>query len=353
VKKTKIAIACQGGGSQTAFTAGVLKSFFENDLHLKKEIVSLSGTSGGAVCAALAWYGLLKADRGDRSPIQDRIIGFWDDLTARFQPELSLDKLLVDWMRIVEKGMVPHFELSPASLLNHWSLSMMTSMLPRREFTDLKLILEEHIDFEELHSLTGPASPVLLLGAADVLTGELKIFNSRDGEIRVEAILASAAVPSLFPAVQIGGHYYWDGLFSDNPPVKELIRPRYVGGEKFPDEIWVIQINPTTCKKVPSSPSEIIDRRNEMIGNVSLMQGLEFIEVINLLLKEKGITREVLDKLGVSNAEPVEIHSIEMSEDLQDSLDYVSKLSREPAHIERLIQDGEKQGRAFLKQRAV
>ena len=32
--KTKIAIACQGGGSQTAFTAGVLASFFENKVHL-------------------------------------------------------------------------------------------------------------------------------------------------------------------------------------------------------------------------------------------------------------------------------------------------------------------------------
>ena len=50
--KQKIAIACQGGGSQTAFTAGVLSTFFEKGLHLQKQIVSVSGTSGGAVCAA-------------------------------------------------------------------------------------------------------------------------------------------------------------------------------------------------------------------------------------------------------------------------------------------------------------
>ena len=74
-------------------------------------------------------------------------------------------------------------------------------------------------------NLIRPDSPVLLLGAADVLTGELKKFNSRAGEIQVEAILASAAIPTLFPAVEIGEHYYWDGLFSDNPPVKELFRP--------------------------------------------------------------------------------------------------------------------------------
>jgi NTE family protein len=75
----------------------------------------------------------------------------------------------------------------------------------RHEFTDLRELLEKHFKFDELHSLVGPASPVLLIGAADVLRGDLKIFNSREGEICVDAILASAAVPSLFPAVQIGG----------------------------------------------------------------------------------------------------------------------------------------------------
>jgi NTE family protein len=117
----------------------------------------------------------------------------------------------------------------------------------------------------------GGSQTVLILGAADVLTGELKKFNSRKGEICVEAVLASAAVPNLFPAVKVGEHYYWDGLFSDNPPVQELIRARSVGGERTPDEVWVIQINPKTCKTVPTTPAEIVDRRNEMVGNVSLM----------------------------------------------------------------------------------
>ncbi len=30
--KPRVAIACQGGGSQTAFTAGVLKALFENKI---------------------------------------------------------------------------------------------------------------------------------------------------------------------------------------------------------------------------------------------------------------------------------------------------------------------------------
>jgi len=350
MKNTKIAIACQGGGSQTAFTAGVLKAFFENDLHHKREIVSLSGTSGGAICALLAWYGLLKAAQGDPTPIQDRIMGFWKELAARLFPELILGGFVEGWLRLLDKGLFPHYEISPASPFAQQTLALIGSMLPRPEFTDLKALLEKHVPFDEIPKLTGPASPVLLLGAAEVLTGELKKFNSREGEITVAAVLASAAVPTLFPAVQIGTNYYWDGLFSDNPPIKELIRARYVGGDKVPDEIWIIQINPTRCSKVPETTAEIIDRRNQMIGNVSLLQSVEFVEMINIFLERKALTDEALNSVGISKRDPFKIHFIRMSEDLQGSLDYVSKLTREVPHIERLHRDGEKQGLAFLRQ---
>jgi len=177
----------------------------------------------------------------------------------------------------------------------------------------------------------------------------LKKFNSRLGEIRVEAILASAAIPTLFPAVEIDGHYYWDGLFSDNPPVKELIRAVFVGGENVPDEIWVIRINPIAVESLPKTNSEIFDRRNHMEGNVSQMQSLDFVEFCNLLLREKAVDFDVLARHGFTRREPITVRFVHMSSELQSTLDYVSKLSREPSHIHRLIEDGEKQGRAFLE----
>jgi len=44
----RVAIACQGGGSHTAFTAGVLKTLLREKVeeHHDYEIVALSGTSG-------------------------------------------------------------------------------------------------------------------------------------------------------------------------------------------------------------------------------------------------------------------------------------------------------------------
>jgi len=58
MSRIKVAIACQGGGSQTAFTAGALKALTEARPQIGHEIdvVGISGTSGGAVCAALQWY---------------------------------------------------------------------------------------------------------------------------------------------------------------------------------------------------------------------------------------------------------------------------------------------------------
>jgi NTE family protein len=58
--KTRVAIACQGGGSQTAFTAGALKALCEGSVVDEVDVVSISGTSGGAICATLVWYAFAK-----------------------------------------------------------------------------------------------------------------------------------------------------------------------------------------------------------------------------------------------------------------------------------------------------
>jgi len=59
----RVAIACQGGGSHTAFTSGVLKRLLRAEESKRYEVVGLSGASGGAVCALLAWHNLLRDDR--------------------------------------------------------------------------------------------------------------------------------------------------------------------------------------------------------------------------------------------------------------------------------------------------
>jgi len=152
----------------------------------------------------------------------------------------------------------------------------------RKNFADFPGLLRKYIDFDEV-AAWGPRTqrPVLIIGAANISTGKLAKFVSANETIRLEHILASCAVPTIFPAVKIGEHAYWDGLFSDNPPVEELIRPRSVGWDNVPDEIWLIKINPTASTSVPEQADQILDRRNQMEGNVSLFHQLDHLELIN------------------------------------------------------------------------
>lgn len=358
-RKTKIAIACQGGGSQTAFTAGVLKTLFEAEVHKRYNIVGLSGTSGGAICATLAWYALAN---GDAVPWQ-RLMDFWHENTAQTPAEEAFNDYIVESMRSVSRGHVAQFNMSPSS---PYLKSMMETVASRfrPRFTDFRGLLEAHIDFDQIKKWgAGVDGPVLLLGAVNILTGKLVKFNSRDIPIRAEHILASCAVPNIFPAVEFDGGAYWDGLFSDNPPVNELIQARYMGAENLPNEIWVIKINPTGSDTVPVSPEAISDRRNELIGNVSLFQQLDMITLVNELILKNAFRGEFLKQFDVhepvripkcfadDEERPYHIPFIEMSASLQSGLDYESKIDRSAKNISALIADGERQAHEFLKQR--
>ncbi len=347
--RRRIAIACQGGGSQCAFVAGVLKTLLNADVHRRFHIVGLSGTSGGAITAALAWVGLLRQAQGDPTPIEKRILDCWHDLTAQTPIEIMLDSMCVQLVRLHESGMMPSIASSPSSPMFRLWAKMTELIVGRPEFTDLRALLVKHLDFEDLPGLVDAESPVLVLGAADVLEGTFKTFSSVYGEIGIDAVLASAAVPNLFPAVEIDGHAYWDGIFSSNPPVTAFVRKASMGQSLMPNEIWIIRVNPVHSDKVPVRPADISDRRNAMAGNLSLQHELKLIEVANVLLKERGLTDEFRARAGFDSDEPIAVRTISMSHDLIQRLDYPSKLSRNPQHIARLIADGEAQANEFLE----
>ena len=344
----RIAIACQGGGSQCAFVAGALKTLFGRGIQDRFKIVGLSGTSGGALTAALAWTGLLERARGDRTPIEDRIIACWRDLSAQTPREVLLDGVCTQMVRLAEHGLLPTIASSPSSMQFQLWARATSLMIGRQEFTDLRALLVKHIDFEALPSLVDAESPTLLLGAGDILEGSFKIFSSALGEISIDAVLASAAIPNLFPAVQLGGHAYWDGIFASNPPVISFLRAALMGKGKIPDEIWIIQVNRTKRQGIPEAPSEISDRRNDLAGNLSLQHELEVIDMVNMLLKEGALTPGFRASFGLDTTERITVRFIRMSQELQETLDYPSKMSRLPAHIDRLIADGEARATAFL-----
>lgn len=302
----RIAIACQGGGSHAAFTAGALRGLLAPEQSGRFTLVGLSGTSGGAVCAALAWSGLLA---GGAAEACRRLAAFWDELAASD----PFDRMLNDWAvwaaRLPVSAEVSPYAYAPVGE-------------PR-----LRALLARHLDLDGLPA--GRAGPALLIGAADVLSGTGGVF--RGESLTVDHVVASAAVPPLFRAVRIGEGLWWDGLFSQNPPVRELLDL-----DAKPEEIWVIRLNPRRRAAEPITSAEIADRRNELAGNLPLDHELWAIRKFNALRRE-------VPALAARYAH-VELREIEL--DLP--LDYPSKLDRSPTLLARLMERGEERARAML-----
>ena len=317
----RVAIACQGGGSHTAFTAGVLSRLLQPDVMAGHRVVGVSGTSGGAICALLAWSALIDDDPPRAA---DLLAEFWADNSASTPAE----QLLNTWM--LWAAQLSHYVVTP-------SVSPYDNYASVLAMDHLRSLLEKYIDFDRVGraaASAGAEHPMLLLGAVDVMSGEFKAFDSRAGEITPDAVLASAAIPTLFRSVRMDSGVYWDGLFSQNPPVRELL-------DTNPDEIWVIQINPKEMPAEPTSLVEIADRRNELAGNLSLLQELHFIEKIDSLID----TGEL-----VSNSyRPVTIRVIEMVRSKQSQAwGAASKLNRDPAFLDGLIEHGKARADQFV-----
>src|SRR5215213_6083538 len=320
-KSRKVAIACQGGGSHTAFTAGVIKRLLRAEELKRYEVVGLSGTSGGAVCALLAWHNLL---RGDAQGAAEALDAFWRDNSATAPHEQIINSWVL-WASSLQNFITmpvvsPYYD-------NYFSVSALE---------EFKRMLERRVDFAKAGLQPEDSYPVLLVGAVDVLSGEFRTFNSRRERITSETILASAAIPTLFRSVRPGdGGTYWDGLFSQNPPVRELT-------DEGPDEIWVVQINPKELETEPRTVVKIADRRNELSGNLSLYQELHSIEKIDQLLKE-----ELLSPDG--KYKQIVVRVIELSRSrFPQSLGTASKLNRDPRFIEDLMSHGEARAEEFL-----
>jgi len=308
----QVAIACQGGGSHTAFTAGVLDELFGADLDI--EIVGFSGTSGGAICAALAWYGREHPDYDPGTLLLD----FWAAMAANQPTQYATNAWMQGMLQLQRLG-YPVPEVSP-------------DQFPKtvREQADLRGILDDLVDFEAVPDLLEGDPPVLLLSAIDVLSGEFRLF--REDELGPETILASTAEPSLFQAVEVDGNYYWDGLFAKNPPIQAFSTTE---GVCDPDEVWVIKINPQGRDRVPKRLDGINDRRNELSGNLSLNAEAGFIQQVNEWI-EKGY---LPDRYTTTDIRRIR---------LTRKLDWHSKLDRDPQFIESLIEDGREKARAFL-----
>ena len=290
-------LALQGGGAHGAFTWGVLDRLLE-EKNLAFE--GVSATSAGAMNAAALTYGLtLGGCEGARESLFD----LWQGISqaAQYSPLQSspIDRMLKDYS----------LRISPAFAI----FDLMTRIMSPYEFNPMNMnplrdVLLQTVDFDVLRRADCPIK--LFLSATNVRTGKVRIFARE--ELTAEAVLASACLPFLFHAVEIGGEAYWDGGYMGNPALFPLI---YNCESR---DIVVVHINPLHREKLPRTATEIMNRINEISFNSSLMREMRAISFVTRLIEEGRVNGDGLRHLL--------IHSISAEEEM-GRLGVASKLN--------------------------
>jgi NTE family protein len=267
----RLAIALQGGGSHGAFTWGVLDRLLQEP---RFEIVAISGTSAGAVNAAILADGLR---RGGAAEARKALASYWESVGclsgyARFAPPAALSgprtwslehNPLFLWWDMLSRVWSP-YQTNPSN------------------YNPVRTLLER-IDFDGLRR--DPRAARVFICATNVRTGLRHVFENE--EISADVLLASAALPQVYQAVEIDGEHYWDGGYTGNP----ALAPLYLGTQA--SDLIVVGINPIVRAEVPQTARSIIDRIGEISFNASFMGEVAAIAFFEELMQSQPADRRI------------------------------------------------------------
>lgn len=360
-QQSEIAVMLTGGGARAAYQVGLLRGIARHFPRLKIQIIT--GVSAGAINAVY-----LAAHRGTLSEKAERLGEMWCELTCDHIFDL-------DW-----KAFLPF-------------RSAMASVFPKKKWTRARQ--RALVDTTPLRNLlcrvlgVPPGCPVPAIGE-NIRSGDLSAlalmtldystgqsvrwvqgrhfdrFENPNGriavtDITVEHVLASAALPFVFPAVRIGDEYHGDGgirLAAPLSPAVHLGATRIIamstGYQRTPVEAStpVVSGYPPAAQILGQLVNAVfldaidedvvrMERMNELLRKLDPRDrdGLKPIDLLVLRPSvdlgklagdyEKYLPRELklfLRALGVKETE---------------SPDFVSLLLFEPSYTKRLIEIGE------------
>ena len=295
-RPTPISLALQGGGAHGAFTWGVLDALLEDG---RFPITAVSATSAGAMNAVALAHGLCA---GGAVGARESLARLWQAVGT----SVSFDGLLV--------GSADSPGFAPTTrLFMHWTSLLSPRQLNPLGLNPLRQLLAEQIDFERLRE---PDAVRLYIAATHANSGRLRLFDNAD--LSVDAVLASACLPSLQHAVVIDGEPWWDGGYSANPALFPLVR------HSTPD-LLIVMLSPLAYAKVPSSAEEIRARALEFTFNAS------FLREATLLSESCATARSSMWPFGL-----LERRLLRLRTHLIDSEEVLSRLTQESRLIAHL-----------------
>lgn len=184
------AVILTGGGAKGAYEAGAVAALAEGGLPIRL----VAGTSAGALSAAM-----IAAGRADR------LEATWRSLTREQ----------------IYSVRAPTFF---AGLLPGWltlrALSHATSLLDPQPLREL---IAASVELDRIR-----ASPIgLIVTATDLARREPRVYDNQT--VTLDVLVAAAAVPGLFPAVDVDGALLVDGGLTGRAPVLEALEAAPVG----------------------------------------------------------------------------------------------------------------------------
>jgi NTE family protein len=320
--RKRINLALQGGGAHGAFTWGVLDELLNDN---RIEIEGMSGTSAGAVNAVMVADGLA---RGGPDEARKRLADFWRS-ASRDGDMSALNRAISDRLF----SLVPIVTAPFQPFIDAWSRTLSPYDLNPLNINPLRDLIARLIDFDAVKKSGMP----LFIAATNVQTGRLRVFP-RD-KIDADAVLASAALPHVFRAVEIDGVPYWDGGYTANPPIYPFFRTTQT------EDVLVVQINPVVRQKTPQSAQEIMNRINEITFNSSLVAEYRAIEFVRRLIDDGALKRGT----GPGEYRRLHMHRVDLGF-IGRKLTASSRLNTDFDFFEMLHRAGRRAGRRFLDQ---
>ncbi len=293
----KTGLILSGGGARAAYQVGVLaaiKELLPPDVHNPFPIIC--GTSAGAINA----LSLASHTEGFASAA-DNLNYIWSNISIEriFKP---------DWWNLTKGLSTLGFSMLNQGIGRNKAVAMLDNS-PLREF------LSENIEFENIDkNIAKEHLDAVCVTAMGYTSGEsVSFFQSKMGvrswrrhrrvglymKLNVDHLMASSAIPTIFPTVKINREYFGDGAMRQLAPISPAL---HLGA----DSIFVIGVsgnrNPAHWGKRRAKPKHSPSMA-QIIGHmfnsafIDTLEGdIEHLERVNYLLDIIG--EEVVTKSG-------------------------------------------------------
>lgn len=313
-------LVLSGGGTRGAYEVGILSGLLEAlsvggrataPFHLA------AGASVGAINAAF-----VAANAHAPGLNLDRLIRSWTgmDFSTVFSPQL------LSFVRQLFRGTMP-----PAKEQQHLGTSLLNP-------APLEALVRDTVSFDSLHAnVQSGAIRGLFIAALQVATGKTTIFcelgsgttykQSKDPRravalepVTLDHVLASTAIPLLFPARRVGNEFYCDGGLRLNTPIAPVIR---AGAERL------VIVSTTYVDRASSPPSP---QALQTYPSLAFLAG----KVLNALLVDPlAYDLQILSRIN----DLVDVHTRGLQPNAKDELSQrmIRRRGASYRHIETLV----------------